>query len=254
MKGFKAFYKGMICKGKSLCGEYEKQYAENTEYEESAAVICEKGMHFCKNPLDVFNFYPMIDDNGDFTEFAEVEALDKTETDDNKKFCTKKLKIGAKIDFMDYIKGAFKITYENIKSEVVEATKDIENNGGGSTLAGGDRSTLAGGGGSTLAGGDGSTLAGGYRSTLAGGYGSTLAGGDRSTLAGGDRSTLAGGDRSVLVGDKGSRAKGGKGSVIMLVQRDLEGNIISFKAEQVDGIRIKENVWYKLENGEFKEI
>ena len=222
MKGFKAFYKGMICKGKSLCGEYEKQYAENTEYKESAAVICEKGMHFCKNPLDVFNFYPMIDDNGDFTEFAEVEALDKTETDDNKKFCTKKLKIGAKIDFMDYIKGAFKITYENIKSEVVEATKDAKDSG--------------------------------YSAVLAGGESATLAGGDYATLAGGDGSTLAGGYRSVLVGDKGSRAKGGKGSVIMLVQRDLEGNIISFKAEQVDGIRIKENVWYKLENGEFKEI
>ena len=74
-----------------------KQYAENTVYEEPTAEICKSGMHFCKNPLDVLDYYPFVDDNGDLTEFAEVEALDEVYTDDDKKFCTKKLKIGAKI-------------------------------------------------------------------------------------------------------------------------------------------------------------
>ena len=35
MKGYKAFEKGMICKG--------KQYAENTVFEEDTAKICESG-------------------------------------------------------------------------------------------------------------------------------------------------------------------------------------------------------------------
>ena len=42
MKGYKAFEKGLICKG--------KQYSENTVFEEDEAVVCKKGMHFCKNP------------------------------------------------------------------------------------------------------------------------------------------------------------------------------------------------------------
>ena len=89
MKGYKAFEKGMICRG--------KQYAENTVFEEEEAEICKKGMHFCKNPLDVLDYYPLVDENGNISEFAEVEALDEAKTDDGKKFVTKKLKVKDKI-------------------------------------------------------------------------------------------------------------------------------------------------------------
>lgn len=89
MKGYKAFNPGLICRG--------KQYAENTVFEEPTAEICRSGMHFCKAPLDVLEHYPLINDNGELNEFAEVEALDEVKTDDNKKYTTKKLKIGAKI-------------------------------------------------------------------------------------------------------------------------------------------------------------
>ena len=91
MKGYKAFEKGMICRG--------KQYAENTVFEEEEAEICKKGMHFCKNPLDVLDYYPLVDENGNISEFAEVEALDEAKTDDGKKFVTKKLKVKDKITF-----------------------------------------------------------------------------------------------------------------------------------------------------------
>lgn len=89
MKGYKAFEKGLICKG--------KQYAENTVFEEENAVICQSGMHFCENPLDCLDYYPLIDKNGELTEFADVEALDETKTDDGKKFCTTKLKVCRKL-------------------------------------------------------------------------------------------------------------------------------------------------------------
>ena len=97
MKGYKAFKRGLICR--------DKQYAENTVFEEDNAVICEKGMHFCENPLDVLNHYPLVDENGDLSEFAEVESLDEPVTDDNKKFCSKKLKIGAKLSLAGFIKA-----------------------------------------------------------------------------------------------------------------------------------------------------
>ena len=293
MKGFKAFEKGLVCRG--------KQYSENTVFEEEKAELCKSGMHFCQNPLDVLNYYPLIDGDGNLTEFAEVEALGDVKTEGDKSV-TNKLKIGAKLSLAGFAKASFDVLYESIKSTATNLrTKNSDAlakaggdnsklaGGDGSTLAGGDysqlaggdssklaggdsstlaggyNSTLAGGDGSTLAGGDGSTLAGGYNSTLAGGYSSKLAGGDSSTLAGGNYSKLAGGNYSklaggcgsIMVGDNGSVAKGKKGSLIVLVEReyiDSKWVIKSFKAELVDGERIKEDTFYRLENGEFVEI
>ena len=57
----------------------------------------------------------------------------------------------------------------------------------------------------------------------------------------------------MIVGDHGSIAKGKKGALIVLVARDETGSISSFCAKVVDGVTIKEDVFYKLEDGEFKE-
>ena len=96
MKGYKGFNPGLICRG--------KQYKENTVFEEDRAKICKSGMHFCENPFDVLNYYPLVNEDGSFSDFAEVEALEKAETDDNEKFCTKKLRIGAKLSFGEFVR------------------------------------------------------------------------------------------------------------------------------------------------------
>ena len=298
MRGYKAFEKGLICKG--------KQYAENAVFEEEKAEICNSGMHFCKYPLDVFDYYPLIDDKGSMSEFAEVEALDECKTDDNRKYCTKKLKIGAKLNIIDFIKASITATHEIIENEVKEETKELKNNkkdkaklaggdcaklaggykatlagGNCTTLAGGDSAklaggesaklvggnwaTLAGGNFAKLAGGDSAKLAGGYKAKLAGGDCAKLAGGDSAklvggnwaTLAGGDFAKLAGGKHSVMIGDSGSIAKGKKGSLIVIVEREWEDSeyvIKDYAAKIVDGETIKEDTFYKLENGEFVEV
>lgn len=286
MKGYKAFNKGLVCRG--------KRYAENTVFEEEDAEICRSGMHFCKNPLDVLDYYPLIDNEGNVTEFAEVEALDDVKTNDGKKFCTKKLKIGAKLSLWQFIKASFDVAYQNIKSqvEVSESTRFAGDNnakligggyaklvgsnyaeliGGGcaklaggkyAKLIGGDCAKIVGGNGAKLAGGNGATiigddntdLAGGDCAKIVGGNNATLAGGDCATLAGGNGVTLAGGYDAIIVGDNGSVAKGKKGSIIVLVERNDNMNIVNFKAVQVDGEEIKEDVLYKLENGEFVEV
>ena len=112
-KGYKAFYKGMICR----C----KQYEENTTYEENGNKICESGvMHFCENPFDVLNYYPLIDEDGNISEFAKVEAVvdiykgkDKT--------ATNKLHIGAKLGLKGFIKACVDFTIEKTKVETVKA-------------------------------------------------------------------------------------------------------------------------------------
>ena len=237
MKGYKGFRKGLICKS--------KQYAENTIFEESEANICVNGMHFCKNPMDVLDHYPLIDDNGEMCEFAEVEALDETLTNDEKKYCTKKLKIGARLSLAEFIRASFDVTYRQIKEEV-ESVSDKEKGGDWATLAGGDWATLAGGHWATLAGGD--------NAKLAGGNGATLAGGDNAKLAGGYGATLAGGEHSIMVSENGGKAKGGIGSLIVMVERNGKGEIVNYKAIQIDGDTYKEDTWYRLEDGEIKEV
>ena len=103
MKGYKAFDKGLVCRG--------KQYAENTVFEEDEAVICQKGMHFCAEPMDVFDYYPPE------SEFAEVEAPDEAVTDDNRKYVTKKLKVGSKMSLKELISAQVKIDLQKAKEE-----------------------------------------------------------------------------------------------------------------------------------------
>ena len=112
LKGFKGFNKGLVCLG--------KQYAENTVFEEEKAVICERGMHFCVNPFDVLDHYNLVNTDGSFNDFAEVEALEEAKTDDNKKFCTTKLKIGAKLSFPCFIKACVDFVIEKTSFEMPE--------------------------------------------------------------------------------------------------------------------------------------
>ena len=216
MKGYKAFEKGMICKG--------KQYAENTVFEEDTAEICKSGMHFCVNPLDVLNYYPLVDENGDLPEFAEVEALDEPITDDVEKYCTKKLKVGAKLSLAGFIKSSFEFIKESCKTTDRKTTTSKK-----------DSSQLA-------ASGDWSQLA---------------ASGDSSKLAAsGDWSQLElNGLKSVgaNIGVNG-KIKGKKGNWIVLAEYDENLLPLCVKSAQIDGKKIKENTFYQLKNGEFVEV
>ena len=109
MKGYKGFSKGLVCRG--------KQCAENTVFEEDDAKICKSGMHFCENPFDVLDYYGFVDDNGELNEYAEVEALDDAYTDDQKIFCTKKLKVGAKLGIAGLVNAFVDFTLNKIKKD-----------------------------------------------------------------------------------------------------------------------------------------
>ena len=245
MKGYKAFNPDLICRG--------KQYAENTVFEEPTAEICKSGMHFCTAPLDVLDHYPLINDNGELNEFAEVEALDEVKTNDNKKYTTKKLKIGAKISLKRLGQLHAEYVREVIKAEgAVDGGNSAKQVGGDcAKQVGGDCAKQVGGNSANQVGGNYANQVGGNYAKQVGGDCAKQVGGDCANQVGGDCAKQVGGKNSVMVAGEGSYFKAGLYSVIIHYWYDVNGNISGFKAAQIDGVNLQPDIWYKLENGEF---
>lgn len=124
MTGYKAYDHGLTCRG--------KQYEVGKVYEEDKAVICECGMHYCDNPADLMFYHDLVDESGSIMDVTEVEDLAPDTTDyqqdgQAKKYCTTKLKIGAKIDFKDWVKAAVGFLLERTSSDEKGSKASYEN-------------------------------------------------------------------------------------------------------------------------------
>ena len=232
MKGYKGFNKDMTCRN--------KQYAENTVFEEAEAEICSSGMHFCENPFAVLDYYGFVGANGALNEFAEVEALDECKTDDNEKYCTKKLKIGAKIGITGLVKAFVDFTFSKI-----DFKNASESNTGNWSAA-----TNTGNWSAATNTGDQSAA------TNTGDWSAATNTGDQSAATNtGYRSAAAvGGNGSVAIATGyESKAKANVGSAIVVCERDDNYNLIGIKAAIIDGKNLKADTYYTLINGEFIE-
>ena len=194
------------------------QFEEGKEYHEDNAVLCECGFHACENPLDCFNYYAP---GKSVYHEVELDELSDKKSDDSK-ICGKHIKIGARLS----VAKICELHFEYVKSRTT----------------------------STQIGANNTSLSGGYRSSLSGGYGSSLSGGDGSSLSG--RGSASGGKNSIVsVRGNNVKAKGGIGSVLVIAEECNDSyNVKEWKAEIVDGEKIKPDTWYKLENGEFVEV
>jgi hypothetical protein len=217
---YKAFNPDFTCKG--------KQYEENTTYEENGNEICEAGvMHYCENPFDVLDYYPLVNENGEISEFAEVEPLGKVFKRENK-CATNKLHIKAKLGLKGFIKACVDFTLEKTKIEEIE--DGIENDNGNN-----------------------------YAQIGSSGYYARI--GSSGDYA---RITSKGKHSVVMAAGYQPQAKAKKGSWITLAEwvrtgdKDEKGFCIwvpkCVKTEYVDGERIKEDIFYELVDGEFKEV
>ena len=233
MKGYKAFKNGLVC---DPTGEKPFQFFENTVFEEPEANICHKGFHFCKNPLAVLDYYPLVDSNGNMSEFAEVEALDEVHTDDNEKYCTKKIKIGAKISFPALVQASINFDFEKTINETENKTTDE------------DSAQIGSSGYSAQIGSSGDSA----KIGSSGDYAKIGSSGDSAQIG------SSGEDAVICCAGHNSKVKAKKGSWITLSEWkfDEEKNRtvpVCVKTEFVDGKRIKADTWYILKDGEFKE-
>ena len=213
MKGYKGFKKGLVCRG--------KQYSENTVFEEQDAEICKKGMHFCANPFDVLDHYGLLNDEAEFNDFAEVEALDEAKTDDHRKYCTKKLRVCANLSFAGFVEACVNFA--------VEKTKVGRSSGDGAQIG---------------SSGDGAQIG------SSGDWAKIGSSGDRAQIGSSGKNSV------ICCAGNGCKAKAKIDSWITLSEWKIvngEYAPVCVKTERVDGVRIKEDTYYKLENGEFIE-
>ena len=316
---YKAFNPDFTCKG--------KQYEENTTYEENGNEICEAGvMHYCENPFDVLDYYPLVNENGEISEFAEVEPLGKVFKRENK-CATNKLHIKAKLGLKGFIKACVDFTLEKTKIEEIE--DGIENDNGNNYAqigssgdyakigssgdyaqigssgdyaqigSSGDTAKIGSSGDYAKIGSSGDTAkigssgdyaqigSSGYYAQIgsSGDYARIGSSGDYAQIgSSGDYARIGSSGDYARIGSSGDyaritskgkhsvvmaagyqpQAKAKKGSWITLAEwvrtgdKDEKGFCIwvpkCVKTEYVDGERIKEDIFYKLVDGEFKEV
>ena len=219
----------MICKG--------KQYQENTVFEESEAKICEKWMHFCENPFDVLDYYDLIRFDGTPNEFAGVEALDKPKTDDQKKFCSRKLKIGVKLGLSGFIKACVDFVLEKTIAEA--PSENVDSGNSAQIGSSGNYAQIGSSGDSAQIGSSGY-----YARIGSSGYYARI--------------NCTGSDSVICCAGDGSVVKAQIGCWITLAEwkcDEAKGRYVPVcvKTEYVDGERIKADTPYTLKNGEFVE-
>ena len=219
LKGYKGYKKGLVCR--------DKQYQENTVFEEDEAKICNSGMHFCVNPFDVLDHYDLVNSDGSFNEFTEVESLDECFTDDNKKYCTKKLKIGAKLSFGGFIKACIDFVLYKTKFESSNVNEDDE-----PVISSKKKNAQIG--------------SSGY-------YAKIGSSGDYAKIE------SSGEDAVICCAGHNSVVKAKKGSWITLAEWEKSEEKERWipkcvKTEFVDGERIKADTFYKLIDGKFIEV
>ena len=245
--GYKAFNPGMICRG--------KQYEENAVFEEPEAKICNTGMHYCKNPFDVLEHYGFVNDNAEINEFAEVEALADEKTDDGRKFCTTKLKIGAKLSIHNFVNAFVEFTLKRTNGESAATNTGnwsaATNTGNQSAATNtGNRSAATNTGDQSAATNTGNQSA----ATNTGDWSAATNTGDRSAATNTGNwsaATNTGKDGVAVSWGRRGKARGEKGCYLVLAEYDDSNNLVCAKMEKVDGERIKENTFYTLKNGEF---
>jgi len=120
IKSIKAFNSDLTCLG--------FQYEIGGTYEiDGEAKICSNGFHACDgSPFDLWKFYPVVDENGAFTRYADVlqdGSIDRKNGAETSKLASTKITIDAEITFPQFISRAIEW--------IVGACKSSPNNSSG---------------------------------------------------------------------------------------------------------------------------
>ena len=208
---YKGFDKNLKCR--------EFQYEVGKEYEMDGDIkCCERGFHACESPLEVFDYYDMLN-----SRFAEVEHSGEIDKEENTtKVCSSKIKVKAELKLADIINLGVEWIKDVTSPAKLKKETDLNDNCNNSAKIGSS----------------------GYYAQIgsSGNYAQIESTGNHSVV-------MAAGNNSI--------AKAKIGSWITLAEWDCIDGVwipICVKTEKVDGEHIKADTFYKLVNGEFKEV
>ena len=262
IRTYKGFDKDLRCKG--------FQYEVGKEYKEENIEICKKGFHACESPMEVWDHYDMLD-----SRYCEVEQSGDLQRENNTtKICSSRIKIIAELKLSDIIK----IGVEWILNKTSPKNVKAGNNSGDYAKIGssgysakigssGDYAQIGSSGDSAKIGSSGYSAkigsSGYYAQIGSSGYSAQIGSSGYSAQIGssGDYAKIGstGEDCVICCAGNNSIAKAKVGSWITLsewVYDNSKNRLIPkcVKTEYVDGERIKGDTWYKLVDGEFKEV
>ena len=197
------------------------QYEIGKEYDMNGEVeCCNRGFHACKSPMEVWDYYDMLS-----SRYAEVEQSGKIDKEENStKVCSSRIKIKAELKLADIINIGVEWLKDITSPSKVKTDGALNDNG--------DRKKQIG------SSGDSAKI------------GSS---GDSAQIG-------SSGEYSVIMcAGNNSMAKAKVGSWITLAEWKWsdEKNYyvpVCVKTEYVDGVRIKADTWYKIENEKFVEV
>ena len=246
---YKAFDKNMQC--------LNFQYEVGKEYEMDGEIkCCKRGFHACKSPMEVWNYYDMLN-----SRYAEVEQSGKIEKEENStKVCSSRIKIKAELKLADIINIGVEWLKDITSPSKVKADGALNDNGDRRKQIGssGYYAKIGSSGYYAKIGSSGYYAqigsSGCYAQIGSSGYSAKIgSSGDYAQIdsTGEDSVIMCAGNRSI--------AKAKVGSWITLAEwkwsdekkRDVPACV---KTEYVDGKNIKADTWYQLKNGKFVEV
>lgn len=218
---YKGFDKDFKCRG--------FQYEVGKDYKMDEDIkCCQRGFHACESPFEVFDYYDMLS-----SRFAVVElsgTIDK-ETKSTK-ICSSNIKIKAELNIADIVKLGIEWIKDITLSPKTDGDIGLNDNSG-------DYAQIGSSGDSAQIGSSG------YYAKIgsSGDYAKINSTGEHSII-------MSAGYNSIV--------KASLGSWITLAEWGIndDSNLIPIcvKTEKVDGRRIKADTYYRLVNGEFKEV
>ena len=260
IKSYKGFDKDFKCK--------DFQYEVGKEYEiEGEIKCCERGFHACESPMEVFDYYDML--NSRFAEVEQSGQIDKEYGNKSTKICSSRIKIKAELKLVDIINIGIVWLKDITSSSKVKVDTGLNDNGGDYAKIGssGDYAQIGSSGDSAKIGSSGDSA----KIRSSGDYAKIGSSGDSAQIGSSGNSAQIGssGDYAkinstgeypvIMCAGKNSAVKAKAGSWITLsewVYNEEKGRTIPkcVKTEYVDGTRIKADTWYKLIDGEFTEL
>ena len=246
---YKGFDKNMKCRG--------FQYEVGKEYEMDGEVkCCNQGFHACKSPMEVWDYYDMLD-----SRYAEVEQSGKIDAGENStKVCSSRIKIKAELKLADIINIGVEWLKDITSPSKVKADGVLNDNGNRRKQIGssGYSAQIGSSGNYAQIGSSGYSAkigsSGDYAKIGSSGYSAQI--GSSGNYA---KIDSTGEDSVIMCAGNSSRAKAKVGSWITLAEwkwsdekkRDVP---VCVKTEYVDGDNIKADTWYQLKNRKFVEV